>query len=208
MSEEENKLTKNPADEATGRKVKRVKTAEEIEKEQEDKVKNLQQWTTKKIELSEEWIEKEEQQIARNLVRGGIYMCELGENIGSEQGSLRPVVVISNDLINRSSGNIFVVPLTKTLKKKIQIGADKKPVRDKDGKIIFLNEPKMQSHYFLRKQKYTFLQHDSAAMCEVSRAVSKIRISTHLGNIESTDINKIETRLEWVLGIKKSQRKR
>lgn len=192
------------------RKGKRMmkKTPEEIKaliKAKEDKIRT---WTEEKVVTSKEWIENEETQIKRNLIRGGVYMCALGENIGSEQGELRPVIVISNDLINTSSGNVYIVPLTKNLKKKIKKDSNRNVVRDGRGNLVFLDEPKLQSHYFLKKKKYNFLEHDSAAMAEVSRAVSKIRIKTHLGTLDTGDLKRISTRLEWVLGIKTSSRKR
>lgn len=164
-----------------------------------EKEQALRDWTEDKILLANTWIDEEKTQIGRKLVRGGVYMCELGQNIGNEQGELRPVIVISNDLINTSSGNVNVVPLSKTLKKKAY--------RDKNGDLKFLDQPRLQSHYFLKKSKYSFLGFDSAAMTEVSRAVSKVRIKTHLGDISEDDLDRIITRVEWVYGIKKSLRK-
>lgn len=53
----------------------------------------------------------------RGTVQGGIYLCELGENVGSEQNSNieadRPVIVISNNLINSTASNIIVAPCQK-----------------------------------------------------------------------------------------------
>ncbi|WP_338782431.1 type II toxin-antitoxin system PemK/MazF family toxin [Metabacillus sp. FJAT-52054] len=172
-----------------------------------EKEADIREWTERKIVVSKQWIEEEETQKGRNFIRGGIYMCELGENIGNEQGEVRPVIVISNDLINTTSGNVFIVPLTKNLKKKVKRDGNRQVIRDTNGRVVYLDVPKMQSHYFLRKSKYDFLTHDSAAMTEVSRAVSKIRITTHLGTISDSDLEKISTRLEWVMGIRKSNRK-
>lgn len=191
-----------------GEKMMKKKTPEEIEKLKEEKEKKIHAWSANKIVISKEWIEDEQGQIARNIIRGGVYMCALGENIGSEQGELRPVIVISNDLINTSSGNVYVVPLTKNLKKKVRKDAKKQVVKDENGRVLYLDEPKLQSHYFLKKDKYNFLEYDSAAMAEVSRAVSKIRIKTHLGTLLTGDLQRISTRLEWVLGIKTSNRKK
>ncbi|PUB08192.1 type II toxin-antitoxin system PemK/MazF family toxin [Paenisporosarcina sp. OV554] len=184
------------------------KTPQEIEKLKKEKEKKIRTWTEDKIVISKDWIEDERGQIGRNIIRGGVYMCALGENIGSEQGELRPVIVISNDLINTSSGNVYVVPLTKNLKRKVKKDTERQVVRDKDGRIEYLDEPKLQSHYFLKTDKYDFLEYDSAAMAEVSRAVSKIRIKTHLGDLLPGDLKRISTRLEWVLGIKTSSRKK
>lgn len=175
-------------------------TKKDIATIKKEKEKAIRDWTEDKIAVANKWIDEEKIQMGRKLVRGGVYMCDLGENIGNEQGELRPVIVISNNLINTSSGNVNVVPLSKTLKKKF--------IRNDKGVIErYLDEPRLQSHYFLKKAKYTFLGFDSAAMAEVSRAVSKVRIKTHLGDLTEGDLNKIIKRVEWVYGIRKSMRK-
>lgn len=162
-----------------------------------DKKRKLDKWHSKKIELANNWIENEVTQKKRGIIRGGVYMCELGENIGAEQGEYRPVIVVSNDQINSSSGNVSVVPLTKNLKKKA--------VFDKNGKIIkYLNEPRYNSHYFLFKSKYSFLDYDSAVLGEETKTVSKVRLKEHKGNIDPEDMKKIMIRIEWVLGLEKA----
>ena len=41
-----------------------------------------------------------------------IFFCELGENIGSEQGGKRPVVIIQNDIGNSCGNTTIIVPIT------------------------------------------------------------------------------------------------
>lgn len=165
-----------------------------IEKQKEEKEAALKVWSEKKISLSKDWIDNSKTQKARGIIRGGVYMCELGENIGAEQGEHRPALVVSNDMINSSSGNVSVIPLTKNLKKKVR--------RDKQGNIIeVLDKPRLNSHYFLKKSKYSFLDHDSAVLGEETKTISKIRIGEHKGDIDDGDMNRIMNRVKWVYGI-------
>jgi len=172
---------------------------ERLRLKKESKKGKLNEWHAKKITLASEWIENETTQKSRRIIRGGVYMCELGENIGTEQGECRPVIVVSNDQINLSSGNVSIVPLTKNLKKKAIF---------KNGEIVtYLNEPRYHSHYFLFKNKYPFLDYDSAVLGEETKTVSKIRLKEHKGNIDIKDMEKIMIRIEWVFGLRKSLKK-
>ena len=49
-------------------------------------------------------------------LRGEIYYCQLGVNIGSEQSLIRPVIVLQNDIGNQMSPTTIVAPITNTLK--------------------------------------------------------------------------------------------
>ena len=44
--------------------------------------------------------------------RGGIYLAGLDPTIGHEIAKTRPVLVVSNDLNNRFSGTVTVLPIT------------------------------------------------------------------------------------------------
>ena len=43
--------------------------------------------------------------------RGDIYIANLGEPVGSEQGGIRPVLVIQNNVGNRFSPTLEIAPL-------------------------------------------------------------------------------------------------
>jgi len=61
----------------------------------------------KKIDLSCDWIENSENQIFRHPIQGAVYQCQLGENIGNEQGEHRPVLIVSNNTMNSIQQTIF-----------------------------------------------------------------------------------------------------
>lgn len=140
-------------------------------------------WNVKKIELAKKWIDNSEIQRKRSMIQNAVYLCDLGENIGSEQSNFRPVVIISNNKFNNGN-NVVIVPLSTTLKTTI----------NKKGVEV----PKYRTHYFLKKSKYTFLSKDSCAKCEHITTVSRIRLGAYLGSIDSEDLDKIKIRISGI----------
>ncbi len=54
----------------------------------------------------------------RRVKRGEVYRCDLGDAVGSEQGGIRPVIVIQNDKGNKYSPTTIVIPFTTKYKPK------------------------------------------------------------------------------------------
>ena len=54
-----------------------------------------------------------------NIKRGGIYVATLDPVVGREISKTRPVLVISNDINNKYSGTVTVLPITSQKLKKI-----------------------------------------------------------------------------------------
>ena len=52
------------------------------------------------------------------VLRGEIYYADLSPSYGSEQGGLRPVLIIQNDVGNRHAPTTIIAPLTSRLTKK------------------------------------------------------------------------------------------
>lgn len=163
--------------------------SKDIETLKSEKESALREWNEKKIEIAKEWIDTEKTQRARKLKQGAIYMCTFGQNIGAEINTdleeTRPVLVVSNDLINQTADNITIVPLTKHLKYR----------KNRKGQKM----PMYRSQYFLFKSKYSFLTFDSAVKGEEVKTISKIRVGTKMGNIDDDDLKKVLARLDWVL---------
>ncbi len=51
------------------------------------------------------------------IVRGELYIADLDPVVGSEQGGLRPVLVVQNDTGNRYSPTVVVLAVTSQLQK-------------------------------------------------------------------------------------------
>lgn len=56
--------------------------------------------------------------VNRKFLRGDIYYANLEPHLGSEQGGIRPVVVVQNNTANCYSPNLIVAPVTSNIEKK------------------------------------------------------------------------------------------
>ena len=54
----------------------------------------------------------------RSFRRGEIYVADLSPYVGSEQGGIRPVIILQNNLGNIFSPTLIVAPLTSKYKKR------------------------------------------------------------------------------------------
>ena len=84
------------------------------------------------------------------IKRGGIIIADLGQHETSIQPGIRPCVVMSNDMANRHSPVITVVPLTSKIRKKQYL----------------------PTHVFLNSYKNTGLGCHSLALCEQITSVA------------------------------------
>lgn len=97
-----------------------------------------------------------------NLVhykRGSIYFADLRPVVGSEQGGIRPVLVVQNNVGNVYSPTIIIIPLTTKYKKKLP------------------------THYELKKEKFNFLLEDSLVLTEQIKCIDKSRFKTYIGTL-------------------------
>lgn len=156
-----------------------------IEEQKQQKRDRLYQWTPEKEILAHTWIENMQTQKERTMIQGAIFNCILGENIGSEYNKKRPVLIISNNRLNKSANTITVIVLSTKLKFK---------TTGKGTKI-----PCYKSHHFLRQENYDFLREDSVVKAEYMMNVSRVRLSDFLGKISEKDLNSIKKCVNWVL---------
>lgn len=111
--------------------------------------------------------------------RWGVFWAVLDPVIGSEQGGLRPVLVISADEVNQSLPIVTVVPFTSF----------------REGRKVYPTE------VFLKKES-TGLPRDSIAMAHQIRTISKDRLREPCGQVEEPNLRKqIERALMKHLGL-------
>ena len=91
-------------------------------------------------------------------------MADLNPVIGSEQGGIRPVVIIQNDRGNRFSPTVIVAAIT---------GQDKR---------------NLPTH---TKLKTTGLPKESTALLEQIRTLDKSRLLEKLGDVSESEMNRI-----------------
>ena len=129
--------------------------------------------------------------------RGDIYYADLSPVVGSEQGGLRPVLIIQNDVGNRYSPTVIAAAITSRMGKTrlpthIDIYADKAGLA-KDS-VILLEQIRTLDKRRL-KEKMGHL--DEAVMQRVDSAIA---ISFGLGGTGSTAVASTEGQHPEILG--------
>ena len=99
--------------------------------------------------------------------RGDIVIADLDGATGSEQGKMRPVLVIQNDIGNKFSPTTIIVPLTSKKKKR-----------------------ELKTHVLITRTEENGLAEDSVALCEQVRTIDKKRIKAGLGYISELSVMK------------------
>ena len=118
-----------------------------------------------------------------NVKRGDIYYADLSPVVGSEQGGLRPVLIIQNDVGNRYSPTVIAAAITSRMGKNrlpthIDIHADRVGL-EKDS-VVLLEQIRTLDKRRL-KEKMGHL--DENMMGAVNEAIA---VSFGLGNLPAT----------------------
>lgn len=111
------------------------------------------------------------------LKRGDIYFAELNPVQGSEQGGMRPVLVVQNDVGNSYSPTTIVLPITSRLAK-----------------------PKLPTHVALSRQE-SGLTRDSVVLAEQIRTIDKVRLQQKVACLDAITMNRINQAMEISMGI-------
>ena len=112
-----------------------------------------------------------------------IYYADLSKNtVNSEQGGIRPVIVIQNDIGNKYSPTLIVLPITSEIKKE-----------------------NMPTHCILHRSIKNGLKVDSMVLAEQIRVIDKSRILDYIGYLDNTNEqnNVINSYLANITGKKK-----
>ena len=118
-----------------------------------------------------------------NVKRGDIYYANLNPAIGSEQGDVRPVLVVQNNKGNAYSPTTVVVPITKSLVKNY-----------------------LPTHVVIPQS--SGLDCDSLALCEQIRTIDRTRLSSYIGHINGEAQAEIDDALLVCIGIEERRAKK
>lgn len=103
----------------------------------------------------------------RDIKRGDIYMIDLGKlHNGSIQDGYRPCVIISNNLGNKYSPCVIIIPITSKKKTKIPTHVS---IGIKDG-----------------------LSFESTAMCEQQQTINKSNLRNYVCHLSNNKMNEID----------------
>jgi mRNA interferase MazF len=109
--------------------------------------------------------------------RGDLFFADLNPVVGSEQGGLRPVIILQNDIGNTYSPTTIVAAITSKIKR-----------------------AKLPTHVEIKKA-YTNLDRNSVILCEQIRTVDKKRLSEKIGELNEEFMVKVDEAVKISLGL-------
>ena len=112
-----------------------------------------------------------------NIRRGDIFYADLSPVVGSEQGGLRPVLIIQNDVGNRYSPTVIAAAITSKL-----------------GKT------RLPTHIGIYAEDVG-LSRDSIVLLEQIRTLDKRRLREKMGHLDESRMNDINTAISVSFGL-------
>ena len=103
--------------------------------------------------------------------RGDIYYADLRPVVGSEQGGVRPVLIIQNDIGNKHSPTVICAAITSQM-----------------------NKAKLPTHVELDSSRYALVK-DSVVLLEQLRTIDKKRLRNKVCHLDREILRKVERAL-------------
>lgn len=110
--------------------------------------------------------------------RGDIYYADLSPVVGSEQGGVRPVLIIQNDVGNKYSPTVIAAAITSRI-----------------------NKAKMPTHIELSASDFG-LNKDSVILLEQIRTIDKKRLREKIGRLDDELMEKVNDALSISFGLR------
>ncbi len=112
-----------------------------------------------------------------NIKRGDIFYADLSPVVGSEQGGLRPVLIIQNDVGNRYSPTVIAAAITSRMGKN-----------------------RLPTHIDIHADRVG-LAKDSVILLEQIRTLDKRRLKEKMGHLDSTVMNQVNNAIAVSFGL-------
>ena len=112
-----------------------------------------------------------------NIKRGDIYYADLSPVVGSEQGGIRPVLIVQNDVGNRYSPTVIAAAITSRM-----------------GKA------KLPTHIDIYADEVG-LAKDSVVLLEQIRTLDKRRLREKMGHLDSAAMEKVNGAISVSFGL-------
>ena len=112
-----------------------------------------------------------------SVKRGEIYYADLSPVVGSEQGGIRPVLIVQNDVGNRHSPTVIAAAITSRLDK-----------------------AKLPTHISLEASSCG-LQKDSIVLLEQIRTLDKKRLKDRMGSLDASAMNRVDNAISISFGL-------
>lgn len=111
------------------------------------------------------------------IKRGEIYFAQLNPVVGSEQGGIRPVLVVQNDIGNQYSPTTIILAITSQI-----------------------NKAKLPTHVEIDALTYG-LEKDSVILAEQIRTIDKTRLKQRIAVLQDETMLKVDKALLISLGL-------
>jgi len=109
--------------------------------------------------------------------RGDIFYADLSPVLGSEQGGVRPVLVVQNDVGNKFSPTVIIAAITSQI-----------------------NKAKLPTHLEITADEFG-LSKDSVILLEQIRTIDKKRLRERIGRLDDEQMGKVSEALSISLGM-------
>ena len=109
--------------------------------------------------------------------RGDIYYADLSPVVGSEQGGVRPVLIVQNDTGNKYSPTVIAAAITSQI-----------------------NKARLPTHIELEARNYG-LTKDSVVLLEQIRTIDKKRLKERMGKLDDDLMNAVDNAIAVSFGL-------
>ncbi|WPC17154.1 type II toxin-antitoxin system PemK/MazF family toxin [Pediococcus inopinatus] len=112
-----------------------------------------------------------------NVKRGDIFYADLSPVVGSEQGGMRPVLIVQNNIGNHYSPTVIVAAITAKIQK-----------------------PKMPTHVGITAAE-TGVERNSVILLEQIRTIDKQRLKDQVGQLTTSKMLEVDAALKVSVGL-------
>jgi len=115
--------------------------------------------------------------VNNGVKRGDIYYADLSPVVGSEQGGLRPVLIVQNDTGNKHSPTVIAAAITSQI-----------------------NKARLPTHIELEAKSYG-LTRDSVVLLEQIRTLDKRRLKERMGKLDHRLMDRVDNAIAVSFGL-------
>ncbi len=115
--------------------------------------------------------------MSNGIRRGDIYYADLSPVVGSEQGGMRPVLIVQNDTGNKYSPTVIAAAITSQI-----------------------NKARLPTHIELEARSYG-LTKDSVVLLEQIRTIDKRRLKERMGKLDNALMDRVDNAIAVSFGL-------
>ncbi|MDO4719362.1 MAG: type II toxin-antitoxin system PemK/MazF family toxin [Peptostreptococcaceae bacterium] len=112
-----------------------------------------------------------------SIRRGDLFYADLSPVVGSEQGGVRPVLVVQNDIGNKYSPTIIIAAITSQM-----------------------NKAKLPTHIEIKAENFG-LSKDSVILLEQIRTIDRKRLREKIGKLDEPSMERVDDAIRISLAV-------